>query len=179
MFHSSQIWYQFQSHGMFKNCLLDSHSVYLFTSDPEVLCFQYFLRSILINECRRSSLAVRYIFLVGRIAIWLRGGVFKQENRSERCVSSPLLCTGLLAISSECAQICTSPAPWAVMSKNLRRTKLVLHLLKLSGRCCKSSALLLRYFLQVKQLHSSLTGVVLATLRSDDTCAVRCECCQM
>lgn len=63
IFHASQLWCLFQSHGVFKICLLGTHLQCLLALDPEGLCFQAFLRSILTNECRlillRSSLGSR------------------------------------------------------------------------------------------------------------------------
>lgn len=119
IFHASQLWCLFQSHGVFKICLLGTHLQCLLALDPEGLCFQAFLRSILTNECRliplRSSLGSRMwgfregrssswelaaglVFLAGRIVGWLRGGW--------RRVPAP--CTGSLALSSVCAWMCTA-----------------------------------------------------------------------
>lgn len=69
------------------------------------------------GKCR-SSLAVRRVFLAGRIAAWLRGGMVKCQRKSGICMCVPSLCTGSLSVSNEHAQVCTSPVPSNVMSRN-------------------------------------------------------------
>lgn len=95
---------------------------------PRRFVVQAFLSSILTNKHRldkfwgcllasawrdfvrcRGSWAVRWAFLGGRPVSWLRSEVVKCWMKSGRCLCVPLLCTGLLAESNRCAQICTNP----------------------------------------------------------------------